>query len=224
LLFIKKGGANLKKSGKIYKGFKIKLFVETQKRYKMRVILGSESNQRQKALDILGIGYEVRPSEIDDSKIKGKTVLTRSKKLAEAKAKDVAKKDKELQGIIITGDCFMSCDKKMYDKPNTENEAINMIKEMSEKKIDIIGSVAVYNTMTKKMMSYSGKYTVKLRELTEYEIQDYAERYPIETFAGGIDSDGLLRFSESIHGKYPFLAGFPMDKLIEFLRENGIRV
>jgi len=224
LLFIKKGGANLKKSGKIYKGFKIKLFVETQKRYKMRVILASESNQRQKALDILGVGYEVRPSDIDDSKIKGKTAVTRSKKLAETKAKHIANQDKELQAIIITGDCFLVVDKQIYDKPKSEHEAISMIKSLSGKKIDIAGSVAVYNTVSKKMLSYAGKYTVKFRELTEHEIKDYSERYPIETFAGGIDGDGLLRFSESIYGKYPFLAGFPMDKLILFLRENGINV
>ena len=75
------------------------------------------------------------------------------------------------------------------------------------------------------MLSTAEKYTLKFRKLLEHEIKDYISRYPVLKFSAAFETDGTIRFAESIEkGKYPFLTAFPMNELISFLRENDIKV
>jgi septum formation protein len=52
----------------------------------MRIVLASESQSRKRALDILGLTYEVRPSAIDEKSVRDSDPAALTKKLAEAKA------------------------------------------------------------------------------------------------------------------------------------------
>jgi MAF protein len=52
----------------------------------MRIVLASESAGRRRALDILGLNYEVRPSAIDEKAIRDADPTELTRKLAEAKA------------------------------------------------------------------------------------------------------------------------------------------
>ena len=52
----------------------------------MRIVLASESESRKRALDILGLKYEVRPSAIDERTIRDVDPVVLTRKLAEAKA------------------------------------------------------------------------------------------------------------------------------------------
>ena len=73
-----------------------------------KVILASQSKNRQKLLKELGIPFMVVVSDFDEEKIKEKNHSIRAKKIALAKAQQVAKKHK---GIIISCDTFkkISC-------------------------------------------------------------------------------------------------------------------
>jgi predicted house-cleaning NTP pyrophosphatase (Maf/HAM1 superfamily) len=51
----------------------------------MRVVLASESQSRKRALDILGLTYEVRPSAIDEKSIRDSDPAALTRKLAEAR-------------------------------------------------------------------------------------------------------------------------------------------
>ncbi len=187
----------------------------------MKIILASESPFRKKALDLLGLEYETSPSYIDEKAIRADPYEL-PKILAEAKAMEIG--GKESDALVISGDLFVVFEGKTYEKPEDENEAFEMLKTFSGKKLDIVSGTAVYNTETKEMLSYSGKYTVKLRELLDYEIRDYISRYPVTKFAAGFDGDGVLRFSESSEGEFPFLTALPLNQLILFLRKNGLKV
>ena len=188
----------------------------------MRIILASESKFRKKALEILGLKYETQPSDLDEKSIRDSDPYKLAKKLSEAKAKDVG--NKESGSIIIAGDLFIVFNDKIYEKPADEKEAFDMLKSFSGNKSDIICGVAVYNSKSKKMLSSAEKSTVKFRKLKDYEIKDYISRYPVLKLSAAFEGDGLLRFAESIEGKYPFLAGLPLNELILFLRENGLKV
>ncbi len=188
----------------------------------MKIILASQSSFRKKALDILGLKYETMPSDFDEKSIRDKNPFKLAKKLSEAKSKEIGRKEKE--AIIISGDLFVVFNDKVYEKPNDENEAFEMLKSFSGNKINIIAGVAVYNSKTKEMLSTSEKYTVKFRKLLDYEIKDYISRYPVLRCSASFEGDGLLRFAESVEGRYPFLTGFPLNELILFLRKNGLKV
>ncbi|MFH1398684.1 MAG: Maf family protein [Candidatus Woesearchaeota archaeon] len=186
----------------------------------MKVILASQSQFRKKALDILGLKYEVRPAHIDEKAIRDKDFMVMCKRLAEEKAKVLDSED----AIIVSGDLICVFNNRIYEKPGDVEEAKQMLRDFSGNAVDIIASVAVYNTKTKKMLSKAERCVVKFRKLFEYEIEDYCSRYPVTKFAGAFDGDGVSRFCTSITGDHCFLNGVPMNALIMFLRENGLEV
>lgn len=77
-------------------GFPMEVTVE------MRVVLASESRSRRRALDILGITYEVYPSEIEEKSIRDSDPAALTKKLAEAKAWKVASLFQD--AVVVSGD------------------------------------------------------------------------------------------------------------------------
>jgi len=188
----------------------------------MKLILASQSASRKKALDILGLDYECKPSHIDESKIRHDDPMQLAKQLAEAKALEIAKTEPE--AIIIGGDFFVIFQNKIYEKPKDEQEAYDMLKTLSNQEHVMIAGIAVYNSKTKKMLSNVEKCTVKFRELTDHEINDYIKRYPVTHFAGAFEGEGTVRFSEYLNGSYLTAIGSPMSSLVKFLRENNVKV
>ncbi len=188
----------------------------------MRLILASQSQPRRKALDLLGLQYEVIPSHFDEKSIRNDDPLQLARKLSEAKALEIGKNNQD--ALIVAADSFITLNKKIYEKPANNNEAIEMLETFSGKNLEMISGLAVLNTAKNKMLSTVESCTIKFRKLTEGEIADYVARYPVTRFAGAFDGDGVVRFADHLNGNYNFQTGLPMNKLILFLRENGLQV
>src|SRR5207344_2856415 len=71
----------------------------------MRIILASESQSRKRALDILGLTYEVHPSAIDEKSIRDSDPVALTRKLAEAKAWTVVSHVED--AVVISGDAVV---------------------------------------------------------------------------------------------------------------------
>jgi septum formation protein len=70
----------------------------------MRIILASESESRKRALDILGVKYEVRASGIDERAIRDVDPAVMTRKLAEAKAWAVVRAEaQQMQAAAAAG-------------------------------------------------------------------------------------------------------------------------
>src|SRR5260370_17449728 len=87
----------------------------------MRVVLGSESQSRRRALDILGLAYEVCPSVIDEKSIRDTDPAALTKKLAEAKAWKVASTLQD--AVVVSGDPVAAKQGKILDNPQTPLQA-----------------------------------------------------------------------------------------------------
>ena len=68
----------------------------------MRIVLASESPFRKRAMDLLGLPYEIRPSYIDEKAIRDDDPALLTRKLAEAKAHKTAEDCPD--AIIVSGD------------------------------------------------------------------------------------------------------------------------
>lgn len=185
------------------------------------IVLASQSLFRKCALDIIGVGYEIVPSNFDESSVMDENPYSLTKKLSEAKALETAKKKK---AIIVASDLAVVLEERILEKPRSEEEAFEMLSSLSGKTFDIVTGLAVYNPRTKNMLSTVEKCSVTFRPLKESEIHDYIKRYPVLKCAGAFESDGLLRFAENISGNYNFHAGMPVNRLISFLRKQGVDV
>lgn len=186
------------------------------------IILASASPFRKKALDVLGLSYEVIPSKINEKTIRDSNPHALAQKLSEAKARAVATKQKNT--IVISADLFVTQNGKIFEKPSDTIKAKEMLNSFSGNELAIIASVSVFNSANQRMRSAVETCTVQFRKLNEHEIDDYIARYPVTRFAGAFEGDGLLRFASRINGNYNFHTGLPMNRLVEFLAENGLNV
>ena len=188
----------------------------------MRIVLASESQSRKRALDILGLTYEVRPSAIDEKLIRDADPAALTKKLAEAKAWKVA--NAVADAVVVSGDAVVAKDEKIFEKPRDNGEAVEFLRELSGSAFRFVTSLTVIRSDTRKMLSTVETSEIRFRQLAEREIRDYVSRYPVLRFAGAFEGDGVLRFADSVSGSYNFITAIPVSRLAVFLREQGVEV
>jgi septum formation protein len=188
----------------------------------MKIILASKSIYRRHALDILGLEYDIIPSNIDESIIRHEDPMELAQLLSRAKARKIGKDNSG--SIVISADLFVVYNSKIIEKPKDIDQAREMLRMFSGNTFDIITGLAVYNTEKNQMLSSAESCQVRFRQLTEFEINDYVSSFPVLKCAGAFEADGLLRFAEHISGSYNFKAGMSVNRLVEFLRENDILV
>ena len=188
----------------------------------MRIVLASESLSRGRALDLIGVSYEVRPSAIDEKTIRDSDPVALTRKLAEAKAYKVAEEIRD--AVIVAGDAVVSRGDRIYEKPRDLKEAAEFLGELSGGDLEFVTSLVVLRPATGKILSVVEVSRITFRSLTDREIQDYIARYPVLRCAGGFEGDGVLRFAERISGSYNFLTAIPVSRLIVFLREQGVAI
>lgn len=87
----------------------------------MRIILASESEFRRRALDILGLDYDVYPSSVDEKSIRDADPVALTRKLSEAKALKVV--EDVPNAVIVSGDAVVAKDGTIYEKPRDKREA-----------------------------------------------------------------------------------------------------
>lgn len=181
-----------------------------------RYILASQSKTRKRAMEILGLSYECIPANINEKAIRDSDPLKMAVMISEAKAKAVA--DRE-EGIIIAADAFLVFAGEVLEKPTSLKEAYTMLSSLSGNKHTFVTGLAVYDTMTGKMRSTVATCDIYFRHISQEEIVDYCNRYPVLNFAGAHESDGVVRFSERIEGACINETAIPMKDLILFLQE-----
>lgn len=186
----------------------------------MKIILASQSPFRQHALDVLGLKYEIIPSDLDESKIHHHNPRKLVCKLSRAKARRIGVKNPD--SVVIAADLLVVHNGKILEKPKDLDDAQSMLQSLSGHRFEIISGLAVYNSQNLKMLSSVSVCDVAFRNLSGSEITDYINRYPALKCAGAFEADGLLRFAKSINGSYNFKAGLAVEKLVKFLKINGV--
>jgi septum formation protein len=185
----------------------------------MKIVLASESSFRKRALDMLGVTYEVSPSRIDEKNIRHDDPAELTRKLAEAKAHKVAGEWKD--ALIVSGDAVAAKNGRIYEKPATLEEAAQFLNELSGSEFQFVTSLAVLNTQNGKMLSTAETSHITFRPLSDREIQQYIHKYSVLNYAGAFESDAVLYFAERISGSYNFVTALPVGRLIVFLRAQG---
>lgn len=188
----------------------------------MKIVLASESQFRRRALDLLGLAYEVCPSRIDEKAIRGRNPADLTRNLAEAKARKVAGQFPD--AVVVSGDAVASKGDRIYEKPRDVEEAAQFLRELSDGEFQFVTSLAVVHSQTGKMLSTVEVSNISFRPLVEREIKTYISKYDVLSYAGAFESDAVLRFAERISGSYNFVTALPVGRLIVFLRAQGVDV
>ena len=188
----------------------------------MRIVLASESQFRKHAMDLLGIAYETRPSRIDEKAIRDDDPVELTRKLAEAKARHIARECPD--SIVVSGDAVATKGNRIYEKPRDKKEAREFLQEFSGNQFTFVTSLAVLNTSTDRLLSAVESLDIFFRPLLAREIERYLDNHDVLSYAGAFENDAVALFAERISGSYNLGTALPPSRLILMLREQGVEV
>ena len=186
------------------------------------IILASQSVQRKKLMDMLGVPYKVIPSGVDEHD----TIVTSCARLVKhnalLKARDVAEKVKE--GVVIGCDTVVFVDgKQLVLKPHDLKEAKKNLKKLFKKPQWVYSGLALVDAGTGKTLEGYERTKVFMHPLSDREIDTYHKKVPPLDKAGGFDIEGVGSiFIHRIEGCYTNVIGLPMAKLRLMLKKMGV--
>ena len=191
----------------------------------MKIILASKSGVRKKILDKYKIKNEVIASNVDEDEIKesllaeGANPLEISKSLAEIKSIQISNKNPDR--FVLGADSVISLNNKLINKPNSRDEALQILKNLNNSKHYLISSVCISKNGS-MIWNYSDTSELKMKNLMESKLMEYLQK--IETkilLAYGvyqIEADGLELF-EYIKGDRDSIMGLPVKDIINYLNQ-----
>jgi septum formation protein len=191
----------------------------------MKIILASKSGVRKVILDKYKIKNEVIISNVDEDEIKesllaeGADPLEISKNLAEIKSIQVSKKNPDR--LVLGADSVISLNNELINKPNSRDEALEILKKLSNSKHYLISSVCISKNGS-MIWNHSDSSELKMKNLKEVELIDYLAKIETKTLLAygvyQIEADGLELF-EYIKGDQDSIMGLPIKDIINYINQ-----
>ncbi|KAF2956753.1 Maf family protein [Marinitoga sp. 38H-ov] len=183
----------------------------------MKIILGSGSPRRRELLLKLGIDFEVRVSNTEEISFK-KDPVEYAKELSYKKSKDIYISENEL---LITADTIVSFNNEILGKPKDKIEAFNMLKKLSGNMHKVITGVT-FRTID-EIYTIEDITEVYFLRLDDNIIKFYIDKYnPLDKAGGYGIQDFAGAFVERINGDYYNVMGLPLNKIFNYLYNNGL--
>jgi septum formation protein len=181
-----------------------------------RFILASKSPRRQQLLRELGIPFELITKEVDESfpahLQEGEIPLYLCRKKADAF-------DGELtpETLVITADTVVWINNHVLNKPESRDEAINMLRELSGSRHEVYTAVCIKSSV--KQESFAARTDVWFKPLTQSEIEYYVDNYKPYDKAGAYGAQEWIGYigMQRIDGSYFNVMGLPVKELYEKL-------
>ena len=191
--------------------------LENIQRYK--IVLASNSPRRRELLSGLNLEYTVRVlPDIDESypdTLKGEEIpMYISREKAKAYRNSMAEDE-----LIITADTVVCINEKVLGKPRTQEEAKEMLRELSGKTHQVITGVCLMTCGLQRTFSATTQVTFDV--LTEDEIEFYVEKFRPLDKAGAYGVQEWIGFVgvSRLEGSYFNVMGLPVQRLYQELKK-----
>ena len=180
------------------------------------LILASGSPRRQQFFKDLDLDFEIRLKEIEEiypPELKAEEITNY---LAELKA-NAFEGELKANEILITSDTIVWHNGRALGKPKDEQDAIAILKSLSNSTHEVITSVCFKTNSETKLLHEITKVT--FNELSEDAIRYYIENYKPFDKAGAYGIQEWIGFVgvSKIEGSYANVMGMPTDKVYEYL-------
>ncbi len=190
-----------------------------------KIILASSSIHRKKLLKQLKLKFSSISPDIDESRKKSESINHFVKRLSIEKAQKIAAQSSN--AIVIGSDEVAVVNgKTILGKPNTVKNAKKQLKNISGKELVFKTGICVIDTAINKQYSCVINYYVKMRKLTDAQINHYIANENMLNCAASIRLEGLaISLIEKANGKDPTsVIGLPLIKLTTYLKKLGHKV
>ncbi|TFZ02467.1 septum formation inhibitor Maf [Ramlibacter henchirensis] len=188
------------------------------------LILGSTSRYRRELLGRLGLPFEVAAPEVDETPRPGEPPAELARRLALAKAHDVAQRHPE--AVVIGSDQVADLDGEPLGKPGDHGRATAQLRRMSGRTVIFQTAVAVVCRSSGLVQQDLAPVRVEFRRLSHEEIERYLQAERPYDCAGSAKSEGLgIALLDAIHSDDPTaLVGLPLIRTCRMLRAAGLQV
>lgn len=180
----------------------------------MKIVLASASPRRSEILKQVGFDFTVRISSYDEDMSLNLIPEELVKTLAKNKASHTEIYDDE---VLIACDTVVSLDKVM-GKPKDENDAFDMLKNLSGKVHSVFSGVCLKSKTKEEVFAVETK--IEFYQISDKEIKDYIKTGEPMDKAGSYAVQGLgALFVKKIDGDYFNVVGLPIASLAKKLKE-----
>jgi len=183
-----------------------------------RIILASGSPRRRELLERVGIPHEVIVSNVDETT--WGNPAEQVVELAKRKADAVVQLVDASEVIVIAADTLVAIDGEILGKPESDNEAFEMLKKLQGNTHMVYTGVAVLSDTNSRVFYNMAQVT--FRPLSNNDIWAYiATGEPFDKAgAYGIQEKGAV-LVDHINGDFYTVMGLPIAKVCAALIELG---
>lgn len=192
----------------------------------MEIILGSQSPRRRELMAGLDIPFTAVSIDADESfpsTLKGGEIPYY---ISRAKAYAYAPKLTENQ-LLITSDTIVWCDDRMLGKPRDEEEAFEMLHQLSGKTHQVYTAVSfakISRYQDVEISTVVDRTDVTFSELTDEAIRYYIRKYKPFDKAGAYGIQEWIGYMgcTALNGSYFNVMGFPVHLVYRELKNRGV--
>lgn len=182
---------------------------------KLPLILASGSPRRKEILDMMGIPYCIRVSDVDET-FNGSP---------DDAVKEISHRKAAVISALYPQEWVLAADTLVYadcalGKPSSHNHAAQMLRQLSGRWHSVFTGVTLMNKSSGKVLSRVCETRVHFVEMSNEEIEAYIASNEPNDKAGAYAIQGRGgMFIDRIEGSYSNVVGLPMSTLRDMLLE-----
>ena len=186
----------------------------------MRLILASRSPRRSELLARMGLRFEVRAVDVDETLRPGEAAADYVVRLAVAKARG-AFAGPDSDAITLGADTAVILDGRILGKPAGREEGTAMLLALSGRAHQVMTGIAVHADTGTRSRCVAAE--VRFRVIEAWEAEAYWQTGEGADKAGGYGIQGIGGiFAQSVCGSYSAVVGLPVAETEEILRDSGL--
>jgi septum formation protein len=185
-----------------------------------KFILASASPRRIELLTLMGLQFDIIPSDVDESFLNGETPKEHVLRLAGEKARRVS--DLYPDAWVMGADTIVTINGNVLGKPRTVDEAKEMLGMLSGQTHTVFTGFTIMKRSADILISEAVDSSVRFRNIPEDEMMWYIRSEEPYDKAGGYAVQGMgAFFIKEICGSYSNVMGLPLCEVVDALKRIG---
>jgi len=190
------------------------------------LVLASASPRRRELLQQAGIGFEVVPSHIPETRAAGETPEQYVQRIAADKARHVARFMAD-RGVVskpvLAADTEVVLGDTIFGKPRNREQARDMLRALAGRTHTVLTGLCL--SQEGKELPALSRSLVTMAPLSAAEIDAYVATGEADDKAGAYAIQGrAASFIERLEGSYSGVMGLPLYDLHQLLKRAGVVV
>ena len=188
-----------------------------------QIVLASSSPRRSDLLRQIGIGFEVVPPDVDESRFSfGDDPPGTAERLALEKARSVARRIDARGRLVLGADTVVLFEGKVLGKPVDADDARGMLGRLAGHTHRVLTGFALVEPETGRSVTAHEWTTVYMRDCTGKEIQAYVDTGEPLDKAGSYGAHALgAGLITRVEGCFYNVIGLPLARLLIALESFG---